>query len=670
MPVKPPRLLRKSAIVGMVGLALLLWSAPPANGQVKRIVIDKNEGAVPGGKNKGGGGAYTRITGKAFGEIDPKDRRNAIINDIELAPRNERGMVEYVATFSLSVPKDLSKASGVLFYLVPNRGARPGDPGDLLARGDIILSSGWQGDIRGKAGAETITVPVAKNKDGSSITGPVVTRFTGPQAGTKTLSLPNSFALASKDTTQATLTKRTSAAGVAIPIAGADWAFSDCRQVAFPGTPDPTRISIKGGFESKYIYDVVYLVKDPKVLGMGYAATRDIISFFRHAAKDENGTANPVYGDVKHVIAKGDSQAGNFIKSFIHLGFNEDLSGRIVWDGANPHIAGRQQPLNFRFAVPGGAVNFWEPGSEGVLWWSDYPDTARGRATTGLLARAKAAGVMPKIFETFGSAEIWGLRMSPALVGTKADADIPLPANVRRYYFPGTTHGGGSGGFNVGAGGAKDGGSGGLAANSNSQQDTIKALRVALIDWVVKGVEPPPSQYPLLAKGQLVLPDHVSMGFPRIPGMPLPDQKVNLIYDYDFGPEFRANDLSGAFKFTAPPAIKQIIPSLVPKVDADGNEIGGVPSVLHQAPLGTYLGWNVQTPNGSYVGGFIPFAKTKKERLAAGDPRLSLEERYRDHAGYVAVVKAAAERQVKERFLLPDDAAKLIKAAEAGNVLR
>jgi Alpha/beta hydrolase domain len=406
------------------------------------------------------------------------------------------------------------------------------------------------------------------------------------------------------------------------------------------------------------------------VLGMGYAATRDIISFFRHAAKDESGTANPIRGAVTHVIAKGDSQAGNFLKSFIHLGFNEDLSGRIVCDGANAHIAGRQQPLNFRFAVPGGAVKFWEPGSEGVLWWSDYPDTARNRVTTGLLSRAKAAGVMPKIFETFGSAEIWGLRMSPALLGTKADADIPLPANVRRYYFPGTTHGGGGGGFNVGAGGARGGSGDGLLANSNPQQDTVKALRVALIDWVVKGIEPPPSQYPHLAKGQLVPPDHVSMGFPRIPGMPLPDEKVNPIYDYDFGPDFRGNDLSGAFKFILPPAIKQVIPSLVPKVDADGNEVGGVPSVLHQAPLGTYLGWNVQTPNGSYAGGFIPFTKTKKERLATGDPRLSLEERYRDHAGYVAVVKAAAERQVKERFLLPDDAARLIKAAEAGNVLR
>src|SRR4029077_19410858 len=165
-------------------------------------------------------------------------------------------------------------------------------------------------------------------------------------------------------------------------------------------------------------------------------------------------------------------QAGNFIKSFIHLGFNEDMTGRIVWDGANPHIAGRQQPINFRFAVPGATVKMYEPGSEGVLWWSDHPDAARGRETTSLLARALAAGVVPKIFETFGSAELLGLRMSPALVGTMADADIPLPATVRRYYFPGTTHGGGGGGFNLSQNTA---GGGGRRAKPNPEKKSKRA---------------------------------------------------------------------------------------------------------------------------------------------------------------------------------------------------
>src|SRR5262249_20081050 len=155
---------------------------------------------------------------------------------------------------------------------------------------------------------------------------------------------------------------------------------------------------------------------------------------------------------------------------------------------------------------------------------------------------------------------------------------------------------------------------------------------------------PPPSRYPLLSEGQLVRPDSAAMGFPRIPGVPLPDHMLNPFLDYDFGPDFRANDMSGRIS-TQPPVVKQVLPSLVPNVDPDGNEVGDVPSVLHQAPLGTYLGWNVvragffKGHNAGFVGGYIPFARTKAERTDAGDPRLSLEERYRDHAGYVAAAK-------------------------------
>jgi hypothetical protein len=215
---------------GLAVFFLLAAAALPLQAGVKRIVIDNNESVPAGDKAKGDAREYMRINGKAYGEVDPADRRNAIINDIELAPRNARGMVEYVATFSLSAPKDLSKASGVLFYLAPNRGGLPAEPADLIARGDMILTSGWQGDIVGKGGAQSISVPVAKNKDGSSITGPVVTRFSALPAGTKTLSLPTNFLLASNDTAHATLTKRTSAAGAAISIAGEDWAFSDSNQ--------------------------------------------------------------------------------------------------------------------------------------------------------------------------------------------------------------------------------------------------------------------------------------------------------------------------------------------------------------------------------------------------------------------------------------------------------
>src|SRR5262249_48305450 len=457
----------------------LAWSmlglcAAPVEARVVRIVIDKKESPAYKGMSFGAAGPYERITGRAFGEIDPRDARNAVITDLDLAPRNARGRVEYVATFSLWRPVDLSRASGVLIYAVPNRGNRPlipafhigGDPGDgfFFNRGDIILSSGWQGDRGVRPGAETITVPVAKNPDGSSITGPVLARFSDMPAGAKTLPLPSAYAPVTLDTTRATLTRRASEDGAVTPVAAKDWAFADCRTAPYPGTPDPTRISLKGGFDPAYLYELVYTAKDPLVLGIGLAAPRDIVSFFRHAARDDTGTDNPVKGKVSHVIAQGISQAGNFVRTFLHLGFNEDESGRIVWDGANAHIAARQLPINFRFARPGGAATMYEPGSEGGLWGGGYKEQAPARPA----ARRRASGTCRRVFETFGWAEFWGWRMSPTLVGTRADRDIPLPANVRRYYASGTTHGGGTGGFSTAA---KAQGRYELADNPNPQRE-------------------------------------------------------------------------------------------------------------------------------------------------------------------------------------------------------
>lgn len=262
--------------------------------------------------------------------------------------------------------------------------------------------------------------------------------------------------------------------------------------------------------------------------------------------------------------------------------------------------------------------------------------------------------------------------MSLDLVGTRADTDIPLPAEVRRYYFPGVTHGGGRGGFRTTY---TPPGPCTLAANPNSTAESMRALRQALIAWVVRGEEPPQSRYPRLDHGDLVIPRHSAMGFPLIPNEPLPDHMINAFWDYDFGPDLRYNDLSGAIT-RQPPLVRGLIPMLVPRTDADGNETAGIPSVLLRAPLGTYLGLNV-TANGylkgracGFEGGFIPFARTKSERMASRDPRRSLEERYGTHAAYVERVKAAAKQLVEERFLLPDDAARLVTEAEASDVLR
>ncbi len=651
----------------------ILVLATPGQAQITRLVVEHTETL--------GSDGYEKLTGHAYGEVDPKLPLNAIITDLEFAPRNARGMVEYVATFTIIKPADMANASGVLLYFVPNRGRVNLTDGRFLAdarrQGHVLVASGWQGDLEPTDGRETLAVPVARNPDGSSITGRVLARFSDMPADTTTLPIIRGRVTgtadpASLDTSKATLTRRASENSVVVPLHSADWAFADCSTNPFPGTPDPRKICLKAGFDPAYLYELVYTAKDPKVHGIGFAATRDLNSYLRYGTQDDTGTPNVLGGRINWTVSQGNSQSGTFLRSFIHLGFNQDEAGRVVFDGSNPERAARLLAMNIRFAAPGGAAAMYEAGSDGVVWWGDYADEARGRASAGLLDRCRATETCPKIVETFGSAEFYNLRASPTLVGTRADRDIPLPSNVRRYYFPGVRHGGGPGGFEHDA---QLDACCELAPNPNPSSDTLRALQTALVEWVVKGTLPPPSQYPHLERGELAAPTQAALGFPTIPGVPLPDGILTPLYDYDFGTQFRYKDVSGVITIQPPP-VRQVLPTVVPTVDADGNERSGVASVLHQVPLGTYTGWNV-TASGFYkgrirtnAGGYIPFAKTKAERLASDDPRFSLEERYGTHENYVAKVRAAAERLVRTRYLLQDDADRLVAQAEASKVLR
>ncbi len=675
---------RKTVWIAFLCAALASLTVPTEAG-VKRIVINKakSEPHAYEGRSFGSAGPYEKIEGTAYGDLDPEDPHNAIIQDIQLAPRNSHGMVEYSVTFMLIKPVDMAKGSGVLFYEVQNRG-RKIDPGGS-AQGHSYLMSGWQGEIPpDNAAAETLQVPKARNLDDSIITGPVLGRIKNTSGNTASLMVytrPIPYLPLTLDTKKARLTSRTSEgidgkSGPITKIPDTDWSWADCTKTPFPGTPDPTKICLKNGFDPAVLYELVFTAKDPRVLGIGFAATRDLVSFFRHAERDDTGTPNPVAKRISYAIGQGSSQSGNFIRSFISLGFNADESGRIVWDGAMPHIAGRQIPLNVRFSLPDGASDPYEPGSEAVLWWSDWTDTLRGRKSGGLLDRCRATNTCPKIIETFGSTEFWDLRMSPDLVGTNAEADIPLPENVRRYYFPGTTHGGGPGGFNPAAPPPASGRGGlcELPANPNPEADTMRALTDAMVEWLAKGTPPPASAYPKLADGTLVRATKAATGFPSIPGLTFKDNFENPIVDYDWGPDFKYSEVSGIIS-KEPPTIKKVIPLLVPKVNADGNEVAGVPSVLHQAPLGTYLGWNIMAGGFfkgqmcEFTGGYVQFAKTKAERQASGDPRPSLEERYGNQAAYVAAVQSAAEKAVRERYLLREDADRLIQQAAASNIL-
>ena len=671
---------RACAILALV-LLLIATLSTGAAAQVVRLEILSRQPAPAQGS--GAAGPYEIVRGRVHGEVDPRDSHNRIIQDLDLAPRNARGRVEYVATFALARPIDPAKASGVLIYQVVNRGN-----GDVApnAEGDIVLVSGWQGDVVPTAANQTITVPVARHADGSPVTGPVLARFVDVPPGTTTMPVrlssmgsgPPQYPPADLDQRTATLTMFASESpsgvkGGAALVPRAAWTFADCRTTPYPGVPDPTRICVKDGFDPLKLYELVYTARDPLVLGVGLAATRDIVSFFRHDATDAAGTSNPVAGLIAHAIATGDSQSGNLIKTFVHLGFNEDRAGRKVWDGVFPRIAARQTPLNFRFALPGGAATMYEPGSEPVVWWGRYEDTKRGRVAASLLDRCGVSNTCPKVIEAFGSTEFWGLRMSPGLIGADAKQDIPLPDTVRRYYYPGTTHGGGRGGFGIDppAGGA---GSCSLPANPNPEAETTRALTRALIAWVVSGTLPPASRYPRLDRGELVEATSPALRLPALPGVSVRESPINPVLDYDFGPEFVKNDLSGVIS-RQPPRIVQTIPTFVPTVNADGNETAGVASVLYQAPLGTYLGWNITAAGFfagrgcGFVGGYVPFARTKADRERTGDARLSVEERYGTQEGYTCVVTKAVAQGVAERFLLPADAERLRDQVQRSAIL-
>lgn len=645
-----------------------------ARAEVVRVQIDSR---APIEGEFGAVGKYELIRGVFFGELDPADRRNAIIQDLARAPRNARGRVEYSSTFALAKPVEMGKASGFLFYAAANRGAMRLDGGP---EGRIFLTSGWQGDIPPAANLQYATLPVARNRDGTAIVGPALARFVDMAAGAQSLPLRGGQAPgvprpapASLDTTLARLVRHATDGDAGTVIAATDFAFADCTATPFPGKPDPGQLCIRGGFDNRYAYDLTYQAKDPIVMGIGFAATRDIISFIRHAP-DSAAAPNPVAGQVKWVIGTGVSQAGNFLRTLVNLGFTADEKNRKVFDGIHPQIASRQNALNIRFSVPGGASSdLYDAGNEGTASWTRYNDRVRGQGTHSLLDRCNASKTCPKVFDTFGASELWNLRNSINLVGADARADLPLPGNVRRYYFPGVTHGGGGGGFELLSMESRKPNGCLLPANPNPSRDSIRALNLALERWVATGREPPPSAYPTLARAELVTP--TATGAPVIPGMPRTGTVYNRFLNYDFGPEYRRADVSGVMT-RLPPSYDTRIATLVARVNADGNEEAGVPSVQLQVPLGTYLGWNVSTvgyykgANCGFQGGFIPFARTRAERLSAGDPRLSIEERYADHAAFVAQVKAAADQLVARGFLLADDAQRIVGQAEDSKVLR
>ena len=411
-----------AALQRAVGFALVLFtllaSVQAADARVTRIIIDRMG-------NVSGDTTYHQWIGRAFGELDPNDAHNQIITDISLAPL-VNGKATYIASFSLVFPKDASRISGLMWHDVPNRGGRLVITSDLRAQGDLGLSSGWQGDNAGPNGVGATVVPAnadvlapvppsnnewVKTPVLLGVTGRILGRIINRGGTNQPLNVMGNpipyFPADSANNADAVLKEHLKETITGVVTEGAtipnsDWKFCYGAAASFaaPGSPTalPVRVCLGNGrtFDPAKLYQLVYTVKDPYVLGAGTAAFRDIQSFFRYQDTDDFGFVNPLAGKIQWAIIRGVSQSGNFTRHLIHLGMNEDEAGRIVHDGAWPLIAGRRVANNSRWGQPDGVLELYQMGSEGPQWWHKFPDRARNLPPGGILDRCQRSGTCPR----------------------------------------------------------------------------------------------------------------------------------------------------------------------------------------------------------------------------------------------------------------------------------
>ncbi len=669
-----------SLIIGLLGIGHL------AEARITRIVIQNRTSPAFGGASFGVVGQYEQLTGVAFGEVNPKDPLNAVITDIELAPRNSRGNVEYSMDFAITKPLDMSRGNKTLLYDVPNRGnirspelniggnaTNVGD-GFLQREGYTLVDSGWEGDL---TTGLRISLPVAKRRDGREIRGRVRAEYIlGSPANTQDVTEPPAYEAISTNNSRSTLTRRVHQNDPRELIPNSQWAFADCTSVPFPGVPDPTKVCLQGGFDTNHIYELLYTAKNPMVMGLGFAATRDFISFLRSGNRDRHrDLENPLGDGIENAIMYGSSQSGRWIRTFIQLGFNQDEHRRQVVEGAIPHKASNRGAFNIRFAQPtrlSGTQHSEQqyPGAESPQTWDVSHDPFSG-ITAGQLERCRRTYTCPKITHTNTDTEYWQAVMSLNTTDSTGTQDLEIPPEVRIYDLAGTQHGGGNPlaqppavlpGFPNACQ---------LRSNSNPFIHAQRALLVALREWIVNGTEPPPSLYSSLGRGSLVRPTDVVIPYIPAVNFTLPGL-VNYKFYLDRGRRFDVEDIAGIM--AEPPLGGAAYNVLVPQVDADGNPVDGLRNTNVQVPLGTYTGWNIRKAGFSegdscdLTGAFIPFFKTEAERHTAGDPRLSLQERYPTHQDYVGKVTAAANDLVSKRLLLREDADSIIAAANAAAV--
>ncbi len=583
---------------------------------------------------------YEEVTGKAYFVLDPKDPRNAVIADIDKAPRNADGRVEFSADLLAVWPK-IGDGNGIALVDVVNRGTttafrlnrtagvdRVGD-GFLMKQGFMILCIGWEFDVRVREGVIRIDVPVATN-NGAPITGVVRAPFT-PDRRDASYTVTDSAAYAPADLNdaKASLTVRDGVSASVQTIPRSEWQMTAAQNGIV--------VTMAKGFEPGRNYELSYTVANPPISGLGLAAVRDITTFAKHDAQKR----------ARYAIGFGVSQSGRFLRTFLYEGMNTDEKGRQVFDGVIAHIAGAARlDVNRRWATPTGLGTY-------TATAFPFADAAQkdpiSGVTDGLLDNPRARANQPKIFYTNTGVEYWGGGRSAALIHTTADGskDISLPANVRTYFFAGNQHGP--------AAFPPPSGQGQQKANPTDYWWNMRALVVAMERWVTTGAMPPASQYPRLADGTLVKASAVA--FPSIPGVQSPRTlTAGTRMSTEFAP--------GSAGAGAP------LPFLVPQVDADGNERTGIRLPEVAVPLATYTGWNFRsekiggtTQLVPLLGSYIPFAQTKAERDMAHDPRPSIAERYASKEQYLDKVHKAAAALVTQGYLLSGDADAVVKRA-------
>ncbi len=671
------RFLRPAAAVAAAVLTTL--TARPAAARVVRVVVDHRDD-VAAGASIGGAPAYERLTGRVFFAFDPRNPHDRQIVDLARAPRNARGEVEAWAEFAMLRPKDPARASGVtlvdvvnrggvtvgVFHLGAQRGASPTDSaayGDalLLRRGLTVVMLGWQWDILPNTPGLHFHPPVAGSA-AHPITGLVRSDIT-VDAPTHTIPLGHRVAtsealgypVSDPDDPATVLTVRDGPLAPRTTVPRGAWRFA--REDSGGTVVDDARhVYLAAGFQPGHVYEVVYRAKDPVVVGTGMAAVRDMISWLKH---DPATLAPTRWG-----VAYGVSQTGRFLRHFLYDGFNVDEAGRPAFDGIFAHTAGAGRgSFNHRFAQPSRDAQpystFFYPTDVFPFTSPDETDPETGR-TGGLRTHAPSGAGAAKVFYVDGGYEYWGRGASLAHTTVDGRRDVGFLPGERRYVLSSAQHSGpaawppppnarleDSTAAGVTPGGAWRG-------NPMDQRLALRALLVALVDWVRDGREPPASLYPTRAAGMLVPVD--SLVRPAIPGVRLAAAPYRP-YRLDFGPRWPEGIVD-----REPPAVRAPYAVVVPRVDSLGNDRGGVRAVELEAPLATYLPWQLRAPSlaasdrlVSFQGTFVPLARTEAERARSGDPRPSIERLYGTRDAYLARVDAAARALAARRFLLDED---------------